>query len=29
LYRRMWRRLIVGRSLDEPLTIDELTQEVL
>jgi ABC-type multidrug transport system fused ATPase/permease subunit len=29
LYRRMWQRLIVGRSLDEPLTIDELTQEVL
>jgi ABC-type multidrug transport system fused ATPase/permease subunit len=27
LYRRMWQRLVVGRSLDEPLTIDELTQE--
>jgi ATP-binding cassette subfamily B protein len=29
LYRRMWQRLVVGRSLDEPLTIDELTQEAL
>ena len=24
LYRRMWQRLVVGRSLDEPLTVDEL-----
>jgi len=29
LYRRMWQRLVIGRSLDEPLTIDELTQEAL
>jgi ABC-type multidrug transport system fused ATPase/permease subunit len=28
LYRRMWQRLVVGRSLDEPLSIDELTQEM-
>jgi len=28
LYRRMWQRLVVGRSLDEPLTIDELAQEL-
>lgn len=24
LYRRMWQRLIVGKSLDEPMTVDEL-----
>lgn len=24
LYRRMWQRLIVGKSLDEPLTVDEI-----
>jgi ABC-type multidrug transport system fused ATPase/permease subunit len=29
LYRRMWQRLVVGKSLDEPLTMDELTQEAL
>jgi ABC-type multidrug transport system fused ATPase/permease subunit len=29
LYRRMWQRLVVGKSLDEPLTVDELAQEVL
>jgi len=29
LYRRMWQRLVVGRSLDEPLTVDELAQELL
>ena len=29
LYRRMWQRLVVGKSLDEPLTVDELTQEAL
>jgi ABC-type multidrug transport system fused ATPase/permease subunit len=29
LYRRMWQRLVVGKSLDEPLTIDELAQELL
>ena len=29
LYRRMWQRLVVGKSLDEPLTVDELTQELL
>jgi len=28
LYRRMWQRLVVGKSLDEPLTIDELAQEM-
>jgi len=28
LYRRMWQRLVVGKSLDEPLTIDELAQEL-
>jgi ATP-binding cassette, subfamily B, bacterial len=27
LYRRMWRRLIVGKSLDDPLTVDELAEE--
>ncbi len=27
LYRRMWQRLIVGKSLDEPLTVDELAEE--
>lgn len=26
LYRRMWQRLIVGRSLDEPMTVDELAE---
>lgn len=26
LYRRMWQRLIVGKSLDEPLTVDELAE---
>jgi ATP-binding cassette subfamily B protein/subfamily B ATP-binding cassette protein MsbA len=29
LYRRMWQRLVVGKSLDDPLTVDELAQEVL
>ncbi len=29
LYRRMWQRLVVGKSLDEPLTVDELAQEIL
>jgi len=29
LYRRMWQRLVVGKTLDEPLTVDELAQEVL
>ena len=28
LYRRMWARLSVGRSLDEPETVDELIQAV-
>ena len=28
LYRRMWQRLIVGKSLDEPLTVDELAEEL-
>ncbi len=28
LYRRMWQRLVVGRSLDEPLTIDELARDL-
>ncbi|HTI38679.1 MAG TPA: ABC transporter ATP-binding protein [Vicinamibacterales bacterium] len=28
LYRRMWQRLVVGKSLDEPLTVDELAQEI-
>jgi ABC-type multidrug transport system fused ATPase/permease subunit len=28
LYRRMWQRLILGKSLDEPLTVDELAEEV-
>ncbi|PYR62285.1 MAG: ABC transporter ATP-binding protein [Acidobacteria bacterium] len=27
LYRRMWQRLVVGKSLDEPLTVDELAEE--
>ena len=26
LYRRMWQRLIVGKSLDEPLTVDEIAE---
>jgi ATP-binding cassette subfamily B protein/subfamily B ATP-binding cassette protein MsbA len=26
LYRRMWQRLIVGKSLDEPPTVDELAE---
>lgn len=26
LYRRMWQRLIVGKSLDEPMTVDELAE---
>jgi ATP-binding cassette, subfamily B, bacterial len=29
LYRRMWQRLIVGKSLDDPLTVDELAEEFL
>ena len=28
LYRRMWQRLIVGKSLDEPLSVDELAEEM-
>ena len=28
LYRRMWNRLIVGKSLDEPLTVDEMAEEI-
>ena len=28
LYRRMWQRLVVGRSLDEPLTVDELARDL-
>ncbi|HEY7058093.1 MAG TPA: hypothetical protein VH458_16265, partial [Vicinamibacterales bacterium] len=28
LYRRMWQRLVVGKSLDEPLTIDELAEDL-
>jgi ABC-type multidrug transport system fused ATPase/permease subunit len=28
LYRRMWQRLTVGKSLDEPLTVDELAEEL-
>ena len=27
LYRRMWQRLVLGKSLDEPLTVDELAEE--
>jgi ABC-type multidrug transport system fused ATPase/permease subunit len=29
LYRRMWQRLVVGKSLDEPLTMDVLPQQAL
>ncbi len=28
LYRRMWNRLVVGKSLDEPLTVDELAGDL-
>ena len=28
LYRRMWQRLVLGKSLDEPLTVDELAEEL-
>jgi ATP-binding cassette subfamily B protein len=28
LYRRMWERLVVGKSLDEPLTVDELAEQI-
>jgi ATP-binding cassette subfamily B protein len=28
LYRRMWQRLVVGRSLDDPLTVDELAEDL-